>query len=217
MKLSHSQKETNALTITEVLVVVATLSLLGAVALAAAVQTQADDQRKACVNNLKQICLAYRIWEGDNGDKFPQQVSSKLGGAMEAAARGNVTAIFQVMSNELSTPKILICPADTNRFSADNFADFDNSHISYFAGLDASDGEPQMLLSGDSNLAIDGKPVPTGLLNLPTNAPVAWTADRHINQGNLGLADGSVWQVDDNLLLLKLQATGHANNRLAIP
>jgi hypothetical protein len=38
-----------------------------------------------------------------------------------------------------------------------------------------------------------------------------------VNQGNIGLADGSVWQTDDKLLVQKLIATGVATNRLVLP
>jgi hypothetical protein len=83
------------------------------------------DRRKAqrlnCVNNLKQIDISFRLWIGDQGDKYPTQVSTKYGGVMELAATGNVAAVFQVMSNELSTPKVLFCPADIDHQFAPNF------------------------------------------------------------------------------------------------
>jgi hypothetical protein len=74
------------------------------------------------VTNLKQIDLAFRIWPGDQSDKYPMQVSVANGVAMELIATENVAACFQVMSNELSTPKILTCPADISRFAAEHFA-----------------------------------------------------------------------------------------------
>jgi prepilin-type processing-associated H-X9-DG protein len=171
-----------------------------------------------CVNNLKQIGLAFRIWEGDNGDKSPMQVPARVGGAMEPAALGNAAPIFRVMSNELSTPRILLCPADADRSAAKDFTTgFDNSHVSYFAGVDAGDDKPAMFLSGDDNFAIDGFPVKSGLLLLATNAPVSWTAARHVNQGNIGLADGSVQMTSSSFLRQILVQTGVATNRLAIP
>ena len=30
-------------------------------------------QKINCINNLKQVGLAFRIWEGDNGDKYPRR------------------------------------------------------------------------------------------------------------------------------------------------
>ena len=59
-----------------------------------------------CVSNLKQIGLAYRIWAGDNNNQYPMRVPVSKGGAMELINDGDVAGVFQVMSNELSTPKI---------------------------------------------------------------------------------------------------------------
>jgi prepilin-type processing-associated H-X9-DG protein len=122
------------------------------------------------------------------------------------------------MSNELSTPRILICPADADHACATNFgAGFKNSHISYFVGLDATETNSQAFLSGDDNFAISRVPVNSGLLELSTNAPIAWTAARHKFAGNIGLADGSVQQLSQNGLRQAVQQTGVATNRLAIP
>ena len=138
---------------------------------------------------------------------------------MELVSAGNVAACFQVMSNELSTPKILLCPADTRRIWATNFsAYFDNSHISYFVGLDVTnETNPQMFLSGDDNFAIGGVPVKSGVLQLLTNTPVTWTKARHKFAGYLGLADGSVEQLTTNGLQQALQQTGVATNRFVLP
>jgi hypothetical protein len=123
------------------------------------------------------------------------------------------------MSNELSTPWILVCPEDTNRIAAYSFAGFvANSNVSYFVGVDVTnDMNPQLFLSGDGNFAIGGTPVNSGLLPLWTNAPVTWTGAQHVHRGNIGLADGAVWQTDDKLLVEKLRETRLATNHLAIP
>ncbi len=160
MKPRYSNQRNLALTLTEVLVSVVVACVLAGVALLMfhrpkvvhRIVHQNKSSEIQCVNNLKQVGLAFRIWEGDNGDKFPMQVPAKMGGAMEAAARGNVAPIFQLMSNELSTPRDFICPADADRDVAHGFGSgFDNSHISYFAGVDAADDKPAMFLSGDDN------------------------------------------------------------------
>lgn len=220
MKPRHTNQRNHALTLTEVLVSVAIVCVLAGIAFLVfhrpkAVHRIVRQDRSTeiqCVNNLKQIGLAFRIWEGDNGDKMPMQVPAKMGGAKEPAAKGIVYPIFQVMSNELSTPKVLLCPADADHFVAKNFtAGFDNGNVSYFVGVDATDAQPQMLLSGDDNFAVGGVPVKSGLLKITVAAPVTWTAARHVNQGNLGFADGSVWQGADDKKLEKLEG------RLAIP
>jgi type II secretory pathway pseudopilin PulG len=206
------------MTMIEVFVVVVVLFILAAVLL----PTLAGSRRSSrigCVNNLKQIGFAYRIWAGDNNDKYPMAVSITNGGTMELANGRNAWINFAVMSNELSTPKILICPGDAGRTFAINFTtDFNNSKISYFVGLDVTNAtNPQTLLSGDDNFAVGGVAIKSGLLELSTNAPIAWTAARHKLFGNIALADGSVQSVNINGLKQALQATGVATNRFAIP
>lgn len=140
------------------------------------------------------------------------------GGSMEMVTTGNVVQTFLVMSNELSTSKILHCPADVSRVWATNFGQLSNSNLSYLVGVDTTnETNPQMILSGDCNFEIGGVPVKSGLLSLWTNDPVAWSATRHIRCGNLGLADGSVQSATPSALRDYLVGTGIATNRLAIP
>jgi hypothetical protein len=171
-----------------------------------------------CANNLRVIGLAYKLWSGDQTANYPMQVSVTNGGTMELANKGIAYVNFQAMSNELSTPKFLICPVDADPIVATNFTtDFNNSKISYFVGVDAVDEYPQRILSGDDNLEISGVSVNSGLLELPTNAPIIWTAERHKFVGNIGFADGGVIQVTTTNGLQKLlPQTGLATNRLAI-
>ena len=218
MKLRHSSKHNAAMTLFEVGVVVAVVMVMLAMLLPALSAAKRKSSKINCVNNLKQLGLAYRIWEGDNGDLSPMGVSITNGGAMELAVAGNVIAAFQVMSNELSTPKILLCPKDIPRTYATNFAGLANSNISYFVGVEVTnDASPRLILSGDSNFEIGGTPVKPGLQSFWTNDPVGWTATRHVRAGNLGLADGSVQAVNFLKLRDYFEQTGWATNRLAIP
>jgi len=205
MKPPCSSQRNRGLTITEVVVVVATLSLLAVIALAQPIVIKNDEpgiaQRIACRENLMRVGLATRVWANDNGsDKFPQEVTSEKGGAKEQALAGNAVSFFQVMSNELTTPKNLICPADANHSVAKDFTTLDNSHISYFVGVDAKltleQASWQRWLSGDSNLAANGTPLKSGLAQFSKNSPIAWIAGRHIKGektlGNILRVDGSV-------------------------
>jgi prepilin-type processing-associated H-X9-DG protein len=218
MKLHPFNRRTAAFTLEELLVVIVVLFI---VAMVFDWGRPRNDRQRArrimCISNLKQDGIAYRLWEGDHNDKYPMAVSVTNGGAMELVATGNVAACFRVMSNELSTPKILICPADTRRVWATNFSALTDSNISYFIGLDAAENYPQMLLNGDDNLLVNGERVKAGVLNLGTNIAVAWDKDRHRNNGNLGMADGSAQQVTTPGLNEALIRAGAATNRLAIP
>jgi hypothetical protein len=208
------------MTLTEVLVVICVIVLL-AVLLLLYTAPRVGGQRVyqfVCVNNLKEMGLAYRVWQGDNSGNYPMAVSITNGGAMEMARTGNVIAIFQVMSNELSSPKILCCPADEGCSWATNFTtDFSARNISYFVSIDADETNPQMLMSGDDNFEIGGAPVKSGLLEIWSNTPIAWSAARHHFSGNLVMADGSVQSVANSGPANLRHNTGFFTNRLAIP
>lgn len=231
MKTQRGQK-CAAMTLFEVLVIIIILAVLVAILLPAIVAASAKSHGITCVNNLKEISLAYRIWEGDNRNLYPTGVSVTNGGVMESAAVGDVVTVFQVMSNELSTPTILVCPQDTTHTQATNFAiDFSAKNISYFAALDViHDGNGNMPLLGDDNFSVAGAPAKSGLLKISTNSIVAWLPGRHPFYqphfweppprnffGNVGMNDGSVQQFNSEDFQNALAHTGLATNRFAIP
>jgi type II secretory pathway pseudopilin PulG len=218
MKPRFSNQRNHALTLIEVLVIIGIVAVFVAILLPALSAAKRKASHFSCYMNLQMIYLANQIFAGDHNGKFPIQVSVTNGGAMELIVTGNVAAYFQVISNELSTPKLLICPVDTDRIAATNFTtDFNNSKISYFVGLDANTNSPKVFISGDDNFEIGGTPVKSGLLEFATNAPISWSVARHHFAGNIGLADGSVQQLTTDDFQKSLQQTGFATNRLAIP
>lgn len=112
-----------------------------------------------------------------------------------------------MLSNELSTPKLLTCPADHERLPRkflffgtkllawDEFTN--NSHLSYFLGLNASEENPQTILAGDRNLTTNGVTVGPGRLLLTTNLVLGFTREIHDGAGNILHGDGSVQQVSN--------------------
>ncbi len=177
----------------EVIVVLGVLFIVAALVLLPTRGGPMRAPRIQCVNNLKQMGLAYRVWEGDHGDKYPMAVSETNGGTMEYITGPTAFRHFQVMSNELMTPKILICPADAKRLIARDW-NIGNSNISYFVGVDAQESNVMTFLGGDRNIT-NGIPVKNGLLELAANSHPGWTTEMHNHVGNVLMADGSVQQL----------------------
>src|SRR5437868_5532705 len=106
----------NGFTLVELLLVAGIIALLAALLFPALSKTHARAKRAKCLNNLKQIGIAFHTFGHEHGDKLPMQVSTNAGGSMEfvnaaQAVGGNFFFAFrhlQVLSNELSDPKMLI-------------------------------------------------------------------------------------------------------------
>ena len=185
---------TRAFTLVEVLVVISVAALLAAV-LYPALRPKRHNCGTAsrCVNNLKQVGLAFRIYSNDNGDAFPWGVSQTNGGTREIKLKADASRHFAVASNELNTPKILSCPSDTTRSRTAEWASFGNSNLSYFVGIDSNETNAMALLAGDRDIArLSGS---SGIVAFSNSAQIGWSGKVHPNAGNVAFADGSVQQL----------------------
>lgn len=169
--------------------------------------------RIKCVSNLKNIGLAYRIYATDNNDRFPAWSMISNGVSLSSI---RITEIFQSMSNELSTPRLLLCPVDSKRAEAKSFANLAARNISYFASLSADETTPLVMLGGDRNFQLNGK-LAAGLLPLTTNTAVSWSKDLHNEQGNIAMSDASVQQMNSNRLKQAISDQEIGTNNLIFP
>ena len=225
MKLKTTSARRGDASLLDLLVMFIAVAIVAMVGFAYLNKPRVTGSRIYCVNNLKQVGLSFRMWAGDNDDKYPAQVSTNAGGAMELVASGLAFPHFNVMSNELCSPKVLLCPSDAKRRCATNFTTLRDANISYFVVPEASETVPEMWLSGDRNLATNTVPLKRGLFTMPTNRVMSWTAQMHNLNGNICFADGSVQQYSSTRLYQSitnaLQAysvvTNNTSFRLAIP
>ncbi len=248
MKTLHN--ESRAFTLIELLVVIAIIAILAALLLPALAQAKEKAHRIHCTNNLRQIGLGLRTWAMDFNDRYPMQVPATEGGPPNQAAfsvspygAAYTYQVFGVLSNELTTPRLLVCPSD-ERTAQTNFnmlagssaagAYLANANVSFFIGKDAVDTNPQMLLVGDRNIvgrAPGGNlpnPIPGGgygnvgavalgtNFNAVTETP-AWTDKVHHGKGNVLLSDGSAQQVSSSRLRDLLRNTGDNSGSPASP
>jgi competence protein ComGC len=216
MKPRFSNQRNQALTLVEVLVIIVILAVLVVLLLPALAAARKKAQRITCDGQLKEIGLSPKIWEGDHTNLYPMSVSTNYGGTLEYFECGEMFRYFQVMSNILATPKMVVCPADTRQPAQDFGPTFGNTNVSYFVGVDADESKPQMPLAGDRNI-VGGTKLASGILEITTNQLASWSSEMHDGVGNVAIADGSVQQLTTSGLQQLLQQTGLATNRLAIP
>jgi prepilin-type N-terminal cleavage/methylation domain-containing protein len=161
----------SAFTLTELMVVIAVVTLFAAMLLHSQASTKADALHINCARNLKQVGLAFHLWAANHNDQFPMAVDLNNGGAKPVGGQMveslKTYTVFLVMSNELITPKVVVCPADIDMrppkksfipaggtFPGNAAAAVftNNTATSYFVGRDSSFLKPRMLLSGDRNI-----------------------------------------------------------------
>jgi prepilin-type N-terminal cleavage/methylation domain-containing protein len=222
MKCKLTYQNCKAFTLAEVIVVLVVLAVVATMLLPTRRRSYNGVRRITCVNNLKQIYTALRIWSGDHNDIYPMQVPGRDGGTLEFANGPEVFRHFQVMSNELGqVPRVVNCPADTERKDAESFSEIvDNSTLGYFLGIDAGETNTTMLVAGDRNLS-DTKKIQHGPVAWSTNRSVKWAKGLHTQEGpgagNILIGDGSVYQASTKTLHPFWQNTGVPTNRLALP
>jgi len=211
MTRTLKRPKNQGLSLIDVLVVIGTLSLGIIIAFVFAPSRQRSS-RVSCIYQLKQVGTAARMWANDNQDRFPWSSTNLNDKLLEPYA------YWLLATNELNSPKALVCPQDKSRTRALAFDKiFSNKNLSYFIGLDADETKPQTILAGDRTLSTN-RAILSGLVKLQGGATMTWAPGIHTNQGNIAFSDGSAQSFGNRFRLPRISndVTG-STPRLLIP
>lgn len=201
-------------TLIELLVVIGIIAILAGMLLPALSRAKNKAQRITCANNLKQVSLSVRLWAENHDGKFPWKVEQAQGGGKpDGSGNATVNLQFSILSNELATTKILLCPNDVRKIAASNFVSLFLTNITYALCNEADDSRPRIILGTDRNMSgfdFTGLPDNINCFILTSPDSGAKTAKwrkgvcHGANAGIVTLSDGSVQALNDARLVQTL-------------
>jgi prepilin-type N-terminal cleavage/methylation domain-containing protein len=218
-------------TLIELLVVIAIIGILAGLLLPSLARAKAKGHRIACISNLKQIGLAFTMFGDDNESRYPWQLDSGDGGTKKF---GSAWLHYYAISNEIVTPKVLHCPSDTSKATAnvwskgpDGFinAGMQNDALSFTVGTEAFFSRPLMHLASDRNIQgrtdtsncgiaeIYGVITIFSVMNgtVPEPVTASWDSGIHKDAGNMVMVDGSAQQLNQRRLVSHMENSGDPN------
>jgi prepilin-type N-terminal cleavage/methylation domain-containing protein len=210
-----------AFTLIELLVVIAIVLILASLLMPALAKAKGRGHRTSCVSNLRQVSLGFRLWAGDNEDRYPWQMDPSEGGTKTIT---EAWKHFAVASNEIVTPRVLHCASDPDKLIADSFSaaadglqTLKNDAVSFAVGTESREDRPLMHIVTDRNLigSEHGDCTPaaiTGVITVldPAGTP-QWDKRIHKYVGNMALTDGSGQQYTQSALDVHLRTAGDPN------
>lgn len=184
-------------------------ALLVALALPALADTQARGHIAQCFNNLRLVGRVVEMFASDHVGQPSWRTYTSDGGTrpITGTKAGAAWFEFTALSNELVTPRILACPADTGVKVAAEFSNngaggymstgFRSAATSYLINLDNTFNSPAMALAADRNWRTDGfANCGNGINNVDAHyynfSNAGWTNTVHGLAGHVLRADGSV-------------------------
>lgn len=217
LNMHLSQRSTGrAFTLIELLVVIAIIAILAALLLPALSKAKAQAQSIQCLNNLKQLQMAWQMYLGDNNDVFPLNEYALLGPYPESLPNSWVegcTLVDQttariekgVLFPQVKSAAVYRCPTDVskviglNQLRTRSYAM--NIHLNSRVGINGvgptvvkkfsqftnSSANVFVFIDENESSIEDGA---FGLLPAPSQQWLNFPSDRHNRSANLTFTDG---------------------------
>jgi prepilin-type N-terminal cleavage/methylation domain-containing protein/prepilin-type processing-associated H-X9-DG protein len=219
------RRRRRAFTLIELLVVIAIIAILAAILLPVLSAAKDRAKRTVCLNNLKQIDVAFQLYAGENQDLLPTQPNTTFGGVAT-----NIWALFYkplvmkyvgLTGQPSPNDKVFDCPADEFWYSnavlinGSFFLSSNGLYTSYeYNGLGGT-SDPPPTLSDETNspglfgwkLSAIHDPVKTVLIADFTAArPFSWHEHQQLPDGEAGInnAKNMVGFVDGHVAYLPI-------------
>ncbi len=108
MKTRSASKPILAFTVVEVLIVVAVIVLFCTIILPSRPHHHMTATISGCINNLRQIDMAFNVFAIEHSDRFPWQCSITNSGTLELIGNESPAPHFQTISNYVSSYNVLV-------------------------------------------------------------------------------------------------------------